>query len=152
MLKTPVSTKRRNPTHSPAPAGNEEGNRVVRRLWFNRTVGFWLGGIVLGTAGCIIGAAFPYEHPVAVTTSMLWWGIYVGSFGGGVGALMGVLLEGTAAAPSRESDGTAKPSSEGDDWTFPDSGNTVVNGGSLKAQAVSHSQPTGRAFEEVVAR
>jgi hypothetical protein len=102
MLETPLPTKRRNPISAPAPAGNRQCNRVAHRIRFNRTLGFWLGGIVLGTAGCIIGALAPYEHPVAVTLSMLWWGVYVGAFGGSVGALIGVLAENISAAPPRD--------------------------------------------------
>jgi hypothetical protein len=152
MLKTALPTNRRTPTPSPAPAGNEEDNHVVRRLRFNRTIGFWLGGIVLGTAGCIIGAAVPYEHPVAVTTSMVWWGIYIGSFGGSVGALIGVLIEGTGTAPPRVLDRTAEPPSEVDEWFDPAAGNAFVNGAPLTAEAVSPSQPAGRTLAGVEAR
>ena len=152
MLKTPLPTNRRSPTSSPAPAGNGKGKSVVRRLRFDRTIGFWLGVIVLGTAGCIIGASAPYHHPVAVTMSALWWGIYFGAFGGSVGALIGLLTESAAAAPSRGSGDSAKSPSEWDVWAFPDSGNPFVNGAPRKAQAVNHSQPAGRALSEVEAR
>jgi hypothetical protein len=37
----------------------------------------------------------PYRHPVAVTTSVLWWGIYLGCFGTGIGALVGTLTRRT---------------------------------------------------------
>jgi hypothetical protein len=64
-------------------------------------VGFWLGGFVLGTAGAIVGACMPYRHPVAVTISILWWGIYFGCFGAYIGALLGLWKNRTArrAAP-----------------------------------------------------
>jgi len=152
MLKTPLPTNRRSPTSSPAPAGNGKGKSVVRRLRFDRTIGFWLGVIVSGTAGCIIGASAPYHHPVAVTMSALWWGIYFGAFGGSVGALIGLLTESAAAAPSRGSGDSAKSPSEGDVWAFPYSGNPFVNGAPRKAEAVNHSQPAGRALSEVEAR
>jgi hypothetical protein len=141
MLKTPLLMNRRSPTSAPTPGRKGKGNRVVNRLRFNRTIGFWLGGVVLGTAGCIIGASVPYDHPVAVTASMLWWGIYIGSFGGSVGALIGVLTESISAAPSRDSDRTANPLSEEDNWVFPVAGNALVNDAPLKARAVSHCQP-----------
>jgi hypothetical protein len=32
----------------------------------------------------------PYRHPVAVTMSILWWGILLGSFGASIDALFGV--------------------------------------------------------------
>jgi hypothetical protein len=46
------------------------------------TIGFWLGGGVLGMGGCILGVCMPYHHPVAVMISALWWGIYLGCLGG----------------------------------------------------------------------
>src|SRR5262249_28136109 len=36
------------------------GRRAARRLRVDRTVGFWLGGIVLGAAGGILGRCLPY--------------------------------------------------------------------------------------------
>jgi hypothetical protein len=63
-----------------------------------RTVGFWLGGGLLGTAGCILGVCMPYQHPVAVAISVFWWGIYLGCFGASVGALIGVFTERAAAS------------------------------------------------------
>jgi hypothetical protein len=148
----PLSTVRQSPTSSPLTAGNRGCKSAGRRLRFNRTIGFWLGGIILGTAGCIIGASTPYHHPVAVTISALWWGIYFGGFGGSRGALIGLLTESTAAAPSQESGGTAKPPSEEDNGAFPDSGKAFVNGVPRKAKAVDHSQPADRALSEVEAR
>jgi hypothetical protein len=63
------------------------------------TIGFWLGGGLLGTAGCILGVCMPYHHPVAVMISALWWGIYLGCFGASVGALIGVFTERAPARP-----------------------------------------------------
>jgi hypothetical protein len=119
MLQTPLPTDRRNPTPSPLAAGNRGCNGAGRRLRFDRTLGFWLGGVVLGTAGCVIGACAPYHHPVAVTLSMLWWGIYFGCFGGIAGALIGGLTERTPAPSSPGSDDTEKLPSGGDSWAFP---------------------------------
>jgi anti-anti-sigma factor len=83
---------------------NGEQTGIGRRRRFDRTIGFWLGGIVLTTAGCIIGATLPYEHPVGVVTSMIWWGIYAGASGASVGVLLGILAESIAAAPARAPD------------------------------------------------
>jgi hypothetical protein len=64
---------------------------IRRRRRFNPvTVGFWLGGFVLGTAGAIAGACMPYRYPAAVTISVLWWCIYFGFFGASIGALLGL--------------------------------------------------------------
>jgi hypothetical protein len=60
-------------------------------------VGFWLGGLSLGTVGCIVGASMPYHHPVAIAISAIWWGIYVGCFGASIGALIGLW-----AAPPKQ--------------------------------------------------
>jgi hypothetical protein len=62
------------------------------------TIGFWLGGVGLGTGGCLLGAWMPYRHPVAVALSVLWWGLYLGCLGAWVGALVGAL---TGRAPPR---------------------------------------------------
>jgi hypothetical protein len=45
----------------------------------------------MAIGGCLLGALMPYRHPVAVTLSVLWWGLYFGCFGASVGALVGVL-------------------------------------------------------------
>src|SRR5262249_24091338 len=57
-----------------------------RRRFDRVTVGFWLGAIVLGTAGLIIGARMPYRHPVAVGVSVAWWALYCGCLGASLGA------------------------------------------------------------------
>jgi anti-anti-sigma factor len=69
-----------------------------------RTIGFWLGGGLLGTGGCILGVCMPYHHPVALVISALWWGIYFGCFGASVGALIGCLTERALASASRRVD------------------------------------------------
>ena len=58
-----------------------EQQGVPRRRWSRITLGFWLGGILFGTAGCILGASLSYHHPVARVISVLWWGIYWGCLG-----------------------------------------------------------------------
>jgi hypothetical protein len=60
---------------------------------FNRTTGFWLGGVIFGAGGCFWGASMPYEYPVGVALSVLWWGIYVGFLGASLGALLGLWAE-----------------------------------------------------------
>jgi hypothetical protein len=70
----------------------EVGASPSRRRRFDRaSIGFWLGGISLGTVGCILGAYMPYHHPVALAISAIWWGIYAGCFGASLGALFGFL-------------------------------------------------------------
>jgi hypothetical protein len=69
------------------------------------SIGFWLGGGLLGPGGCILGVCMPYHHPVAVVISALWWGIYLGSLGASVGALIVLLTERRWAPASRGVDG-----------------------------------------------
>ena len=66
-------------------------NRLRRR--FNRTIGFWLAGLSLGAVGCLVGASMPYQHPVGVAVSVVWWGIYFGCLGMNLGALVGLWAE-----------------------------------------------------------
>jgi hypothetical protein len=33
----------------------------------------------------------PYHHPIAVTISVIWWGIYIGCLGASLSALVGLL-------------------------------------------------------------
>jgi hypothetical protein len=54
----------------------------------------------LGTAGCFIGAAMPYSHPVAVTANVLWWGVFLGCLGGSVCAVVGLWAEPTRPSPA----------------------------------------------------
>ena len=109
----------RNSLPLPIAAGQRGRQRAVRpHRWqpaanpprrFSRvTIGFWLGGIALGTTGCVLGACLPYRHPVAVTISVLWWGIYLGCFGASIGALLGLWAEQVSAPPSPPSDGAGK--------------------------------------------
>jgi hypothetical protein len=83
----PHSTNRQGPSPSP-------------RLRFDRTVGFWLGAAVLGAAGCFVGFAMPYRHPVAVTMNVLWWGVFLGCLGGSVCAVAGLWAEPTRPSPA----------------------------------------------------
>jgi hypothetical protein len=90
----------------PDVAALREPKTPARSRRFARiTIGFWLGGGLLGMAGCILGVCMPYHHPVAVVISALWWGIYLGCFGASIGALLGRWAERTSAPPSRGSGG-----------------------------------------------
>ena len=111
MSSTLRSTGRRNPPPSPVTTRKGDWPRAVRRLRFDRTIGFCLGGVVLGTAGCLLGAAMPYRHPVAVAANVLWWGIFLGCLGASLGALLGLWAEGTPAPPSQGSGSIAAPRS-----------------------------------------
>jgi hypothetical protein len=67
------------------------------------TVGFWLGGFILGIGGAIAGACMPYRHPVAVTISILWWGIFFECFGASIGALFGSWRHSTLTLSEKRS-------------------------------------------------
>jgi hypothetical protein len=84
---TTANSERKSPAQTPPLA--------------RRTIGFWLGGGLLGTGGWILGVCMPYHHPVAVVISALWWGIYLGCFGASVGALVGLCTERAPARASR---------------------------------------------------
>jgi hypothetical protein len=60
-----------------------------RRRFYAASLGFWLGGIFLGTVGCLLGACMPYHHQVAASMSVIWWGIYLGCLGASFGVLLG---------------------------------------------------------------
>src|SRR5262249_31662888 len=51
--------------------GSAESAAANPRRRFGRTLGFWLGVLVLGMAGCILGARLAYPHLVARTISVL---------------------------------------------------------------------------------
>jgi hypothetical protein len=77
------------------PHSRPAANRCLLR--FNRHSGFVLGGIIMAAGGCLFGAAMPYQHPVAVTVSVLWWSLFFGCFGAWLGALLGLCAEQTPA-------------------------------------------------------
>jgi hypothetical protein len=76
-------------------------SNATRCCRFGRAIGFWLGGVLLGVGGCILGACLPYRHPVGVSISVVWWGIYFGCFGASVGAMLGMWTEQTPHLPSQ---------------------------------------------------
>jgi hypothetical protein len=51
----------------------------------------------------------PYQHPVGVVVSVLWWGWYFGCLGMSLGALLGLWAEQYAARPFQEEEGVGKP-------------------------------------------
>jgi hypothetical protein len=104
MRDTRTSTGRRKTTLSPVPPGKEHRPRAARRRFDRATLGLGLGGVVLGTAGCILGYCLPYRHPVGVAVSVLWWGLYLGCFGAGVGALVGLITKRAPVLPPQGPD------------------------------------------------
>jgi len=59
----------------------------------DRAIGAWLGGIMFGLAGCVLGFCMPYSHPVGVTISALWWAVYFGCFGIWLGSTLGMFTQ-----------------------------------------------------------
>ena len=95
MRDTLQAPGRRNRSWPDATANSERKCRARSPRLARHTIGFWLGGGLLGTGGCILGVCMPYHHPVAVVLSALWWGISLGCLGASVGALI-VWLTGRA--------------------------------------------------------
>ena len=112
MRHLPHSTEQQNSSRAPIMASDEETARAGARRRFNRAVGFWFGGIILGVGGCLFGASMPYHHPVGVLVSVLWWGLYFGCFGTSIGALVGLCAEQYPARPSQEGEGVGQPPAE----------------------------------------
>jgi hypothetical protein len=75
--------------------------RRFDRVW----LGFWLGALTLGTAGCLLGARMPYRHPVSVCISVFWWGIYLGCLGAHLGAVVGLMMGRAPVRPGQGPDG-----------------------------------------------
>jgi hypothetical protein len=127
-METFIRDPRRAPDR-PAPnvSARREAKSPTRKHRFARaTIGFWFGGVLLWTGGCILGYCMPYHHPVAVVISTLWWGVYLGCLGGSVGALIAWLTERAPAAPSRGSDGAPAPPGGADSRAFPARAHGIV--------------------------
>jgi hypothetical protein len=84
------------PTLAPPQRPRRAATAFWRRL-DRVALGFWLGALALGAAGCMLGARVPCRHPVAWAVSVLWWGIYLGCFGASLGALVAVVTDRTRA-------------------------------------------------------
>jgi hypothetical protein len=119
MHNTLHSTARRSRTFALLAGGTSERPKAARRAWFNPLIGFWVGGIVLGAAGCLLGAFMPYRQPVAVAVSVLWWGVYLGCFGASVGALIALFTENTPAPPSQRGNDFEDPRTQVNNPLFP---------------------------------
>ena len=96
---------RRKPSWRDAPATRAWRSPTPSPRLARSTIGFWVGGGLLGTGGAILGVCMPYHHPVAVVLSALWWGIYLGCFGASVGALIAWFTERAPAPASRGVEG-----------------------------------------------
>jgi hypothetical protein len=91
MPHTPYAREQSTFSPSSVTEVRREQQSVRPRRWSGITRGFWPSGIVLGTAGCILGVSLSYHHPVAWVLSVLWCGIYCGCFGASLGALPGLF-------------------------------------------------------------
>src|SRR5262249_16866855 len=92
--------------------GSAESAAANPRRRFGRTLGFWLGVLVLGMAGCILGARLAYPHLVARTISVLWCGIFLGCFGASTGGLLGLWADPPPASPLQG----LKPAGKSPSW------------------------------------
>jgi hypothetical protein len=104
--------RREWPCASGSPAGQAATRHETRRRFKPATVGFWLGGLVMGAGGCILGACLPSRHPVALVVGMLWWSLYLGCFGASVGALVGLVMDRASLPPSLGQAGADEPRPE----------------------------------------
>jgi hypothetical protein len=112
MANTSSTLDRSNLMLSSVATANAEPRRALRCRYDRITLGFWLGGIILGTAGCLLGAAPPYHHPVARVISVLWWGIYFGCSGACLGALPGLFLERILLPVSQQPENAGTPGNQ----------------------------------------
>jgi hypothetical protein len=120
MVNPPRSTEHRNPTTRSLTAKKGEWERNCRRRLDRIPSGFWLGGLILGTVGCLLGAFMPYSHPTARTISVLWWGIYSGCFGASLGVLFSLFRGRTPAPPFQGSEDAAQPPTGADNAALSD--------------------------------
>jgi hypothetical protein len=112
MPSTPCTKEQSTFFPSSVTEGTREPQMVPRHPWSRITLGFWLSGILFGTAGCMVGASLSYHHPIARVLSVLWWGIYCGCFGASIGALPGLFLERSSARRGRAGHAARKPPTE----------------------------------------
>ena len=112
MPNTPCTREQSTFFPSSVTEGTREPHRVPRGRGSRITLGFWLGGIIFGKAGCIFGASLSYHDPVARVLSVLWWGIYWGCLGASLGALPGLFLERSSARDTRAGQAAREPPTE----------------------------------------
>jgi hypothetical protein len=105
-LRRSMPTARANAPESVDPNELQPAADARGRRFSWATIGFFLGGLVLGTAGCILGTGMPYRHPVAVTMSILWWGLYLGCAGASFVALIGLWMDRASGLPASADEST----------------------------------------------
>jgi hypothetical protein len=71
MFDTPCTKEQSTFSRSCVWEVKREAHTVPRRRCSRIALGFWLGGILIGTAGSILGASLSYHHPVAGVVSVL---------------------------------------------------------------------------------
>ena len=110
-----------------APTEQTLGSLVHPGRFGPVTIGFWLGGVGMGTGGCLLGALMPHHCLVGVAVGVLWWGLYFGCFGASVGALVGVLTDRAPPRPSATWERAAEVATElGLDSRAAQAGSTAV--------------------------
>jgi hypothetical protein len=127
MASTLRSSDRRKISASSITGAKREPQKTIRRGLDRVTLGFWVGGVVLFTVGCILGGSQPYQHPAARMVSVAWWGIYIGCLGAGIGALLGLFTKPAAPPPAQEPDSAGQPLSDQDIDCGPCPTNAVVS-------------------------
>jgi hypothetical protein len=128
MPQRTCSTDQRTVTCSPVRERTGQQRRALHQRFGRVTLGFWLGGLALGTVGGIVGAAMPYSHPIARAVSALWWGIYCGCLGASLGAILGIYTERAPASASESFDDAEQPGVEGGRPACPDNSGRLVAG------------------------
>jgi hypothetical protein len=108
MGDTLHSPDRRIRSWPAATASRERESPTRSRRLARPTIGFWFGGGLLGTGGCILGVCMPYHHPVGLVLSALWWGVYLGCLGASIGALVGLVTNRNPAPLTWEPDDPRK--------------------------------------------
>jgi hypothetical protein len=132
MRHSPHATDQQNSSRAPIAARDGETTRAISRR-LHRSIGFWLGGIILGVPGCLLGASMPYHHPVGVVVSVFWWGLYLGCFGMSLGALVGLWAAQDRGFASPGWDGAGEPSAAANSLIARADGSGIINGASRAA-------------------
>ena len=128
MVNTECFTASRKPALVPVIAENEAWTGTSRpgrrravanpsRRLDRVSMGLWLGGVTLGTGGCIFGGCMPYHYPVAMAISVIWWGIYIGCLGASLGALFALFTHGAPSPGRTEAVGHPPTEAHGIGWS-----------------------------------